>query len=253
MPSLEFLKYNINIRVREDMILNLMNIEDTDHILDLGGGLGYFSFIFRQNNKKPKIFLLDVDKESLKFAKRCMSKECFYIVGDATRLPFKNNSLSKILVTEVLEHIIDDEIAIHEIFRSLKRFGECVISAPCYDYPLFLKTLIHVGTGPQMHYREGYKTDELVEMLTRSGLKPNEIKYCNGIISALIFKLMEIFYILRMGKYKTQSKLFYLKKSSFFEIYKKLFYFVDGISKFENCLSQIPFVKGQIVIVRCVK
>ena len=48
------------------------------------------------------------------------SKSCNFFVTNAKNLPFKNNEFDHVVCSEVLEHIIDDNKAISEIFRTLK-------------------------------------------------------------------------------------------------------------------------------------
>ena len=43
--------------------------------------------------------------------------------GDALRLPFPDNTFDRIIASEVLEHVSDDQVALDEIFRVLKPGG----------------------------------------------------------------------------------------------------------------------------------
>lgn len=56
------------------------------------------------------------------------------VVGFADRLPFANESFDTLLVTEVLEHVGDAELAADEIARVLRPGGHAVITVP-YLYP----------------------------------------------------------------------------------------------------------------------
>ncbi len=52
------------------------------------------------------------------------------ICGDLTKLPYRNGSFDFLSALDVLEHVKDDELAISEMSRILKRKGICVITVP---------------------------------------------------------------------------------------------------------------------------
>ena len=52
------------------------------------------------------------------------------VVADATRLPFADASFDRVIASEVLEHLVDDEAAIAELARVLKRGGLAALSVP---------------------------------------------------------------------------------------------------------------------------
>jgi len=56
------------------------------------------------------------------------------VVGLADRLPFADASFDTLLVTEVLEHVGDAEVAVAEIHRVLRPGGHALITVP-YLYP----------------------------------------------------------------------------------------------------------------------
>jgi ubiquinone/menaquinone biosynthesis C-methylase UbiE len=52
--------------------------------------------------------------------------------GDATRLPFRDDTFDRIIAAEVLEHIPDDEAAMAELCRVLKPGGTIAITVPAW-------------------------------------------------------------------------------------------------------------------------
>ncbi len=58
------------------------------------------------------------------------SGEC--VNGDATRLPFAADTFDKIIASEVMEHIPDDEAALDELTRVLKPGGTIAVTIPAW-------------------------------------------------------------------------------------------------------------------------
>lgn len=52
--------------------------------------------------------------------------------GDALRLPFADNTFDRIIASEVLEHVSDDQVALHEVFRVLKPGGTVAATVPSW-------------------------------------------------------------------------------------------------------------------------
>ena len=52
------------------------------------------------------------------------------VVGDLTCLPFADSSFDRVIASEVLEHVVDDEAAIAEVARVLQPGGLAALSVP---------------------------------------------------------------------------------------------------------------------------
>ncbi|MEX2292985.1 MAG: class I SAM-dependent methyltransferase [Acidimicrobiales bacterium] len=52
--------------------------------------------------------------------------------GDALRLPFADNTFDRIIASEVLEHVSDDQVALNEILRVLKPGGSLAATVPSW-------------------------------------------------------------------------------------------------------------------------
>lgn len=57
------------------------------------------------------------------------------IYADGQSLPIKSNSISSVVILEVLEHISNPLICINECYRVLEHGGKCIISTP-FLYPI---------------------------------------------------------------------------------------------------------------------
>lgn len=52
--------------------------------------------------------------------------------GDALRLPFPDDTFDRIIASEVLEHVTDDQVALDEVFRVLKPGGTLAATVPAW-------------------------------------------------------------------------------------------------------------------------
>ncbi|WP_024794867.1 class I SAM-dependent methyltransferase [Tomitella biformata] len=91
-------------------------------------------------------------------------------VGDALALPFPDASFDVVIISEVLEHIHDDELAISEAARILKPGGVAAVTVPRW-----LPEKLCWALSDAYHEVEGghiriYRADELAAKLTRAGL-----------------------------------------------------------------------------------
>ena len=98
----------------------------------------------------------------------------FTSAGDATRLPFQNETFDRIIASEVLEHIYNDEDALSELFRVLKPQGILAITVPSY-FPekicWALSEEYHAPIEVGGHVRI-YKKRELEAKISAVGLAP---------------------------------------------------------------------------------
>lgn len=73
------------------------------------------------------------------------------VIGFADRLPFADASFDTLLVTEVLEHVGDAELAVAEIHRVLRPGGHALITVPflypTHEAPYDFRRFTHFGLG----------------------------------------------------------------------------------------------------------
>jgi SAM-dependent methyltransferase len=87
--------------------------EKNDRVLDLGCGTGEFALSFPAENYTG----VDIDENSINYAKVHYPRK--FLVADARKLPFDENSFSSILIIGVLHHLSDDDCS--RVFKEIKR------------------------------------------------------------------------------------------------------------------------------------
>jgi len=163
----------------------LFRIEDGDRFLDVGCGEGRHSFeAFRLGSHM--VCSLDMDYVSVRktqYVLHYMATQKVYngswhvMFGDALSLPFKDASFDKIICSEVLEHVEDDEQGIRELVRVLKPGGALALTVPTYLTEAVYWTLDEdYYNHPGGHVRK-YRAQELIKSLRRNNLAIYAIRY----------------------------------------------------------------------------
>lgn len=104
---------------------NAFAIEDKKKILEIGCGPGALSESLFRWYPKAQIFGIDRDSNFIDFARQKNSRINFS-EGDATNLPFENDSFDVTISNTVVEHI-EPEKFYGEQYRVLKEHGVCLV------------------------------------------------------------------------------------------------------------------------------
>ncbi|MBS1964858.1 MAG: glycosyltransferase [Chloroflexi bacterium SZAS-1] len=121
-------------RRRAMALLDHLDLHDGESVLDCGCGMGvYMMMMSRLRNLN--IVGVDGDVGRLEWAER-EGVDARLSRVDIHTLPFADASFDKVLMTEVLEHIAEDRVAMREVFRVLKPGGTLALSVPHANYPL---------------------------------------------------------------------------------------------------------------------
>ena len=169
----------------------LMSIKDKDVTLDAGCGNGRHSWeVYKKSHSSVVAFDIDmvcVKKnkymlDSLKEQKKIKSNY-HLLIANVTRLPFKAGSFDKIICSEVLEHIPEDQIAVDELVRVLSKDGVIGISVPHY----FAESICWKLSGdyygfPGGHIRK-YRTRQLLDLVDTAGLSVYTIRHKHALHS----------------------------------------------------------------------
>ncbi|NUN66289.1 class I SAM-dependent methyltransferase [Pseudanabaena biceps] len=139
-------------------------------ILEVGGGQGGLTALLY-----PKSHITNLDFEP-KFAQAACNQQpnVRFVCGDATQLPFPDNSFDAVTMFDVLEHIPDDRRAVAEAFRVLKPNGFLMVSTPDastwrFPYYGFMKAICPPEAAVMAewgHVRRGYTLANLNTLIS---------------------------------------------------------------------------------------
>ncbi len=98
------------------------------NMLDIGTATGDVILRAFEKNKVKKAFGLDLSVKMLKIAKeKLKSKPVYLFVGSAEAMPFKDGVFDNITMSLVFRHIIQKDVMLKEINRTLKKGGRFII------------------------------------------------------------------------------------------------------------------------------
>ena len=128
-------------------------------LLEAAVGLGQMAR--RLSDQGHRVFGIDGSLEAARFVKR--NSPVPAVVGDITRLPFRDGTFRIVTSGETLEHIPDDGAAAREIGRVLESDGICVVTVPA------LEILRNPSDTYYEHLRR-YSRRNLSELFERAGV-----------------------------------------------------------------------------------
>jgi SAM-dependent methyltransferase len=160
---------------------NQLGVKPGDKFLDAGAGFGRHAFEAARNG--ATVFALDYAADEVTmtratFGAMIEAKEIpasgfgGVLQGDATRLPFADNTFDRVVTSEVLEHIQNDVSAISELHRVLKPGGTLGVTVPTW-WPEKINWMLsdeyHAPKSVGGHVRI-YSATELKAKLRSAGL-----------------------------------------------------------------------------------
>ena len=116
--------YLYNYLLRKRAVEKCLKNDHRSLMLEIGSGIS--PLVADTGN----IVYSDISFEAISILKQTQPKG-YYVVADGTHLPFKTNTYSHVICSEVLEHVESDRQMIAEIFRTLKKpQGFLIVTIP---------------------------------------------------------------------------------------------------------------------------
>lgn len=182
---------DMSLKRRARKLILDLDPQKGDQIIDLGCGDGYYLYLLNNLPGRPKLIGFDNDKVVLRNArKNLISKDIKLIEGNLIKMPFRDNAFIKAIMTEVLEHIEDDDKALTETYRILKPNGVLVLTVPSYNFPFLWDPInwvlqnifgTHIGgtgffAGIWARHIRLYKKNELLKAIQKVGFKVETVQ-----------------------------------------------------------------------------
>jgi ubiquinone/menaquinone biosynthesis C-methylase UbiE len=122
--------YDISLDQYSQSLVDLLDLKKDDLVLDDGCGNGRFSMAMALGG--TRVVALDVNKFILKAAtkwsRQMKLSNCLDLVlGDIQNLPFKEGIFDRLLCAHNLWYVSNYQVAVSEMFRTLKSGGKVVV------------------------------------------------------------------------------------------------------------------------------
>ncbi len=184
---------HMGLRLRSHYLFPLLskkiNRSSSLRVLDDGCGFGLYCMELADRHFHGVVGI-DADIDRIKAATQAagnLGLPCDFLVADAQKLPFKDGCFQLVLSTEVMEHIPDDEAAVHEISRVLDKDGSLCITTPGTS-PLSESVEHSMG-----HERTGYDRESLSTLLHDQGLIMDSARPYGSVFGSLSWKANRFF------------------------------------------------------------
>jgi SAM-dependent methyltransferase len=132
-------------------------VDDSTTVLDCGAGEGYGPALLAERARC--VTGLDYSDEAVTHATRKYGSKVsnlHFLQGDASRLPFSDQSFDVLCCFQVLEHLEDGPGFLFEARRVLKPGGVLLLTTP---------NRLWAGTGPNPHHVLEYSASELSDVM----------------------------------------------------------------------------------------
>lgn len=124
-------------------IVGLLRPRASTRILDVSCGEGIFLREVLKKAKSIKPFGLDISDKAISIAKR-NSPESIFVEADGQRIPFQDKLFDYVTCLGSLEHYLDPDLGLREIFRVAKDEAKfCIVLPNSLGIDLFLHVLRH--------------------------------------------------------------------------------------------------------------
>jgi ubiquinone/menaquinone biosynthesis C-methylase UbiE len=149
---------------RERVCARFIDSKVNSKTLNIGAGeMQWIENILFLDNK---LFISsDINKNNLGEKNKAINK----MIIDATKISLSDNSVSQVIILDVLEHIRDHEKAVSEISRVTKKNGCLVVCVPNDTLLSYLNPVRYA-----QHERH-YKIKDIKELLEKNGFKIDKI------------------------------------------------------------------------------
>lgn len=220
-------KYHpIDLYSRENLINNL-KLDKKKTILEIGCSNGWLIDDLIKKNKDVKYIGSDVVYKPLKkLSKKFLNVP--FLRFDITQNPLNKIKFDNVIMINVLEHIKNDELAIQQVFKLLKKNGRFFIEVPANQY-------LYDNYDKELKHFRRYKMSDLVNKLMKFGFTIEKKQHL-GFFAFFPFLIIKLY-----------NKIFRRKKIAKKQIAFSNNFALKFLIKIEKKLSNFYFPLG----IRC--
>ncbi len=154
----------------QDAVWDCARIASSDTVLDMGSGNGW---ILERRGAEDRVATVCVDlgKANLLRLKEIHGRRVHAVVADAQHLPFRREAFSRVIASEVLEHVNDPAAAVQQAAMVLSSGGRFIATTP-YKEVLRYYLCVHCNQPtPANAHLHSFDEHALLEIFGRSDFK----------------------------------------------------------------------------------
>ena len=204
----------------------------------LDGAIGLGQLATRLQQRGYELFGIDYSFDAALHVRRTSSIPV--VVGDMTRMPFREGAFDGVTTGETLEHLDDDASAAREIARVLRDGGSCVATVPALQS-------LWTASDDYYEHRRRYSRSQLVKMF--SALRVEKARYW-GFPVVLAYDTL---FLLPMNKRRARRKVdedAALRGVAKVGKARGLVNVVRAVFAIDRLFSWVPFGPGLLLVAR---
>ena len=206
----------------------------------LDGAIGLGQLAGRLHERGYRVFGIDYAFEAALHVRRTSTIPA--VVGDMTRMPFRDGAFDGLTTGETLEHLDDDAAAAREIARVLREGGSCIATVPALQS-------LWTSSDVYFEHRRRYSRVQLETMFRDAGLQIAKASYW-GFPVVLTYDTL---FLLPMNKRRARRKVdedAALQSVARAGRSRALVSVVRAIFAIDSLFSWLPFGPGLLMVAR---
>ncbi len=160
----------------------------------LDGAVGLGQLAFRMQGLGYRVVGIDYSFEAALHARRTSAVST--VVGDLTRMPFRDGAFDGMTTGETLEHLSDDAAAAQEIGRVLREGGRVIATVPAMQS-------LWSASDDYYEHRRRYSRQQLEGLFRAAGMKVAKAKFW-GFPAVLLYDTL---FLLPMNKRRAKREV----------------------------------------------
>jgi SAM-dependent methyltransferase len=220
------------------IVREVERLPHASRILDGAVGLGQLAG--RMQQRGYSVFGIDYSFDAALHVRR--NSTVPVVVGDMTRMPFRDGAFDGVTTGETLEHLDDDAAAAREIGRVLREGGTCIATVPALQS-------LWTASDDYYEHRRRYSRASLVSMFENARLAVAKAAYW-GFPVVLAYDTL---FLLPMNKRRARRNVG--EDSALQSVAKAgrargLVRIVRAVFAIDNLFGWIPFGPGLLLVAR---
>lgn len=123
---------------RVQTVFDWIDTDSAPYVLDIPCGRGFYLNMFRYATPQVRIVGAELEWDVIRKAQANVGHLNIPLHNaNIYHLPYPSASFDAVILSEILEHIEDDQAALREVYRVLKPNGVVVITVPNANYPFW--------------------------------------------------------------------------------------------------------------------